>query len=168
MFIRWGKGVNTQSMHFPLRDGDAKAIDENGNVDKTNFYYNNFFMRATSQFEVPIVNIYNEEITDPDEIYGGILVRAYVQFYAWEYMGRKGISAGLRAIQKIEDGDPIGGNKINPKDIFPASPKPEFAPPDSREYNETGQQGQSGHRIIGPNEDPLDGEPPQEPDDIPF
>ena len=176
LFIRWGQGIPMQNIHWPIHNGDSKAIDENGNVDKTNFYYNNWYMRATSQFSVPMVNAYNEEITDEDEIYGGCIVRAYCQFYAWEYMGKRGVSAGLRAVQKIEDGDPIGGNKINPKDIFPTAPKPEFAPPDmdSREFNEKGQQGQSGNRIIGPDQNPWDNEPPSEPpsgldpDTVPF
>ena len=164
-FVKWGENVQTQGLRSPIRDGDQKAIDENGNIDKTNFYYGNFFLRAKSKYNIPIVNVYNEEITDPDEIYGGCLVRAYVQFFAYDYMGNRGVSAGLRAVQKIEDGDPIGGNKIDPKQIFPTAPKPEFQPPDmdSREYNE-GQGQQGPNRIVGPGQDPwANNEPPQEP-----
>ena len=153
---KWGQNVQTQQLRSPIRDGDTKAMDEDGNVDKTNFYYGNVFVRAKSKWSVPIVNTYNEEITDPDEVYGGCLVRAYVQFFAYDFMGNRGISAGLRALQKVADGDPLGGGRVNPKEIFPAQPKPEFKPPDmdSREYNETGQQGRSGSRIIGPHENP--------------
>ena len=161
-FKKWGQNVQTQQLRSPIRDGDQKSMDENGTVDKTNFYYGNFFLRAKSKWEIPIVNTYNEEITDPNEVYGGCIVRAYVQFFAYDFMGNRGVSAGLRAIQKVSDGDPLGGGKVNPKDIFPAEPKPEFKPPmDDRDWNETGQQGQSGTRIVGPNDDPW--EPPQEP-----
>jgi len=128
-FKKWGQNVQIQSLRSPIRDGDQKAMDENGNIDKTNFYFGNFFIRAKSKYEIPIVNIYNEEIKDESEIYGGCLVRAYVQFFGYDFMGNRGVSAGLRALQKIEDGNPIGGNKINPKDIFPSQPKPAFDPP---------------------------------------
>ena len=162
-FVKWGQNVQTQTLRSPIRDGDQKVIDESGTIDKTNFYFNNYFLRAKSKYNIPIVNVYNEEITDPNELYGGCLVRAYVQFFAYDFMGNKGVSAGLRAVQKIEDGDPIGGNKIDPKQIFPTADKPAFEVPDmnSREYNETGQQGPN--RIIGPGEDPWDSEPKQEP-----
>lgn len=173
-FKKWGSSVQTQQLKSPIRDGDQKAIDENGNVDKTNFYFGNFFIRAKSKWSVPIVNQYNEEISDPNEVYGGCIVRAYVQFFGYDFMGNKGISAGLRAVQKVEDGDPLGGGKVNVKEIFPAEPKPEFVPPmESRQYNETGQQGRSGARIMPPTQDPWDEpgdlrEPGDEPDDIGF
>jgi len=167
-FKKWGQNVQTQQLRSPLRDGDQKAIDENGNVDRTNFYFGNIFLRAKSKYEIPIVNIYNDEIKDPNEIYGGCIVRAYVQFFGYDFMGNRGISAGLRAVQKVADGDPIGAGRINPTEIFKdfAKPKPDFEPPDmnSRDYNEKGQQGFGTSRIVGPSDDPwADNEPPQEP-----
>jgi len=174
-FKKWGQNVQIQQLRSPLRDGDQKAIDENGNVDRTNFYFGNIFLRAKSKYSIPIVNIYNEEITDSNEIYGGCVVRAYIQFFGYDFMGNKGVSAGLRAVQKVSDGDPIGAGRVNPLEIFKefAKPKPDFLPPDmdSREWNETGQRGRSGGRIVGADQDPWgqpSREPGDEPDDIDF
>lgn len=161
------------SLQLPLRNGDSKAVDESGTPDKTNFYYGKIFFNAKSKWQPQIVNIYNDPITSEDEIYGGCVVRAYIGFYGYDYMGKMGVGSGLRAICKVEDGSPLGGGRVDTatafegvlkeKDNFIDNP-PDF---DSREYNETGQQGPN--RIVGPDQDPWDSEPKQEPDDdVPF
>ena len=165
-YKKFGTGVNLKNLRYPIRDGNKKAIDENGKPDPTNFYYNRIYIAAKSKYKIPIVDIYNNEIMDENEIYGGCIVRAYLNFFGYSYMG-DGISAGLRAVCKISDGEPIGSGKINTAEAFKdfIKEKPSFMdgpPMNSREYNEG-----PGQR----NDDPLrdsnpwgDNEPPQEPD----
>jgi hypothetical protein len=167
---KWGQNVQTQQLRSPIRDGDQKAMDENGNIDKTNFYFGNVFINAKSKWQPQIVNIYNEFITDENELYGGCIVRAYISFFGYDFAGNRGVSAGLRAICKISDGTPLGGGRIDTADAFKdfIKEKPSFMdgpPMDSKEYNEG-----PGQR----NDDPLrdsnpwgDNEPPQEPDFVP-
>jgi len=168
-FVKWGANVQMQGLRSPIRDGNQKAIDENGTPDKTNFYYDMVFIHTKSKFEVPVVNVYNETITNESEVYGGCVVRAYLSFFAYDYLGNRGVSAGLRAICKISDGTPLGGGRVDTGEAFKQfiQSRPSFIdnPPDmqSREYNETGQQGQSGNRIVGPGEDPWNQEKSQEP-----
>ena len=151
---RFGTQVQLRTLQYPLRDGDKKAIDENGNPDKDNFYYNKHFIRAKSKFQLPIVNIYNEPITDESALYGGCIVRAYLSFYGYDYMGKKGIGCGLRAVCKVEDGEPLGGGRVNTAEVF---------------------SGILQEKDTFLNTEPFQGmdyEPPQEPvlepDDIPF
>ena len=117
---KWGQQILSKmgSLRFPVRDGDEKAVDENGNLNKDNFYYNQHFIRAKSKWQPPVVNIYNDPITNENEIYGGCIVRAYFSFFGYDFMGNKGIGCGLRAVCKIEDGEPIGGGRINTAEVF--------------------------------------------------
>jgi len=164
---KWGQQILTKlnTLRYPVRDGNEKAVDENGNLNKDNFYYNHYFIRAKSKWQPPIVNIFNETIEDPNEVYGGCIVRAYLSFYRYDYMGNKGISCGLRAVCKINDGPPIGGGRIDTAEVFGSVLKDKETfmdnPPidmNGRDYNELGQ---------------MNYDPPQEPsihgeDDIPF
>jgi len=166
-------------LNLPLRNGESKAIKD-GEIDKTNFYYGKIFFNAKSAWQPQIVNVYNEELKDENEIYGGCIVQAYIGFYAYDYMGKLGVGAGLRAVCKIEDGPPLGGGRVDTATAFNSVIKERETfqdnPPDfnSKEYNETGQQGQSGNRIIGPDQDPWEKQEPREPgvdaedDGIPF
>jgi hypothetical protein len=71
-----------------------------------------------SKYQPQIVNIYDEPITDPDEIYGGCIVRAYLSFYGFEYAGNIGVSSSLLALIKLDDGEPIGSGKVNTGVVF--------------------------------------------------
>ena len=150
-------------LNLPIKNGASKAIDKNGNPDATNFYHGRYYISAKSKWQPQIVNTFGEYITDLEDVYGGCVVKAYLKFFGYEFMGKLGVSPGLQAVCKIKDGDPIGGGRVNPKEVFGSliKDRPDFG---SREYNETGQQGVSGTRIIGPDQSPWqDNEPPQEP-----
>ena len=55
------------------------------------------------------------EITDSNpiltrsEVYSGVYGRASISFYAFNSSGNKGIACGLNNLQKIRDGEPLGG-----------------------------------------------------------
>ena len=102
----------------PIRDGNSKAISKNGIVDKESFYFDHYFINVKSKYQPQIVNIYNDPITNEDEIYGGCIVKAYLSFYGYDFAGNFGIGAGLRAICKVRDGEPIGGGKIDTAEVF--------------------------------------------------
>lgn len=50
-------------------------------------------------------------LTVPSDFYGGCYARAKVNVYWWEYMGKIGVSLGLINIQKLRDGEPLGGGE---------------------------------------------------------
>ena len=47
---------------------------------------------------------------DPSLVYGGCYVRASLICYAYDVSGNQGVSASLRSVQKIGDGDRLGGD----------------------------------------------------------
>ena len=50
----------------------------------------------------------------PGQLYG----RASINLYAYNVNGNRGIAAGLNNLQKLADGDPLGGMASRPEDDF--------------------------------------------------
>lgn len=55
-----------------------------------------------------VVDAFGNQITDPAEVYSGCYGRASINFYGYNKAGKKGLSAGLLAVQKLHDGEPFG------------------------------------------------------------
>ena len=89
-------------------DGDKKGDD----VYKGCWYFN-----ANSKIKPGVVDADRNPILETSELYSGIIGRACVVFYAFNNKGNRGIAAGLRHLQKLADGTPLGGNG-RPEDDF--------------------------------------------------
>lgn len=90
------------NLKTPLRDGDIdRADDEN--------YANSYFVNANSKTKPGVVDKDRNPILDPTEIYSGIYGRASLSFYAYNTNGNRGIACGLQNLQKLSDGQPLGG-----------------------------------------------------------
>ncbi len=100
------------NLKTPLRDGDVDRPDDEA-------YENSYFINANSNTKPGIVDKNVEPIIDQSEFYSGCYGRASINFYAYNVNGNKGIAAGLNNIQKLEDGEPLGG-KSRPEDDFEA------------------------------------------------
>jgi hypothetical protein len=86
----------------PLRDGDAeKPADPN--------YKDSYFMNASSLTAPGIVDRDVKPILDRKEVYSGCYARVSLNFFPYDKKS-KGIGAGLQNIQKVRDGDPLGGH----------------------------------------------------------
>ena len=86
----------------PLRDGDRERPDDEA-------YRNSYFINANSATKPGIVDADRNPILDRSEVYSGVYGRASVNFYAFNSNGNKGIACGLNNLQKISDGEPLGG-----------------------------------------------------------
>ena len=96
-------------LKFPLREGDVeREEDEN--------YAGMVFFNASSLYKPSVVDSGLEEIIDETELYSGCYGRVRVHFYAFDGKS-KGIAAGFDAIQKTEDGKPLGSS-VNAAEIF--------------------------------------------------
>ena len=64
---------------------------------------------SAKQTQKPVVvDAFGNPISDPGEFYSGCYGRASINFYGYNQAGKKGISAGLLAVQKLHDGEPFG------------------------------------------------------------
>jgi hypothetical protein len=104
-----GKKPNKAALKLPLRDGDTERDDE--------VYKNCFFVNANSTTAPQIVDRSVQPILDREEVYSGCYARVSINFYAYNTNGNKGIACGLGNIQKIADGEPLGG-RTTAKDDF--------------------------------------------------
>lgn len=98
------------TLKTPLRDGDRERPDDEA-------YANSYFINANSNTKPGVVDANNNIILDTSELYSGIYGRASISFYAFNRNGNRGIACGLNALQKLRDGDPLGGH-INAETEF--------------------------------------------------
>ena len=64
---------------------------------------------VSSKTQPQIVDANLNPIINPTEFYSGCYGRASINFFAYNNSGNKGISAGLNNLQKLEDGESLGG-----------------------------------------------------------
>jgi len=106
-----GKTVPALSaIKTPLRDGDVERPDDPA-------YANAYFINANSATAPGIVDANCNPILDRSEVYSGVYGRASINLYAFNSNGNRGIACGLNNLQKISDGEPLGG-KSRAEDDF--------------------------------------------------
>lgn len=106
-----GKSVPALStLKTPLRDGDLERPDDPA-------YANSYFVNANSATAPGVVDADRQPIIDRSEVYSGVYGRASISFYAFNSNGNRGIACGLNNLQKIRDGEPLGG-KSRAEDDF--------------------------------------------------
>ena len=114
-----GRSVPALSaLKTPLRDGDAERPDDEA-------YANSYFVNANSGTAPGIVDADRNPILERSEVYSGVYGRASINFYAFNSNGTKGIACGLNNLQKIRDGEPLGG-KSRAEDDFAEADEEDF------------------------------------------
>lgn len=101
---KWPKNLKT-----PFRDQGEKEFEgyEEGAI----------FFNATSKQRPGLIDAGKQEIIDESDFYPGCWARATVVPFSYDKKGNKGVAFGLRNIQKLRDGEPLGG-RTRPEDDF--------------------------------------------------
>lgn len=102
----------------PLRDGDLERPDDPAYADI-------YFINANSDSAPGIVDADRNPILERSEVYSGVYGRASINLYAFNSNGNKGIACGLNNLQKIADGEPLGG-KSRAEDDFATEDDDDF------------------------------------------
>ena len=98
-----GKTVPPMSaIKNPLRDGDLDRPDDPA-------FAGMWFVNANTDRAPGVVDLSCNPIIDRGEVYSGVYGRASISFYAFNSSGNRGIACGLNNLQKIRDGEPLGG-----------------------------------------------------------
>ncbi len=98
---KWG-GKIPANLHTPLRDGDIDRPDDAA-------YAGCYFLNANSRQAPEVVDARVQPILDPNEVYSGCYGKISVTFYGYNSNGNRGIAAGLGNVQKLRDGESLGG-----------------------------------------------------------
>ena len=96
----WG-GTVPKGLKGGLRDGDEEKDDP--------AYANSYFINANSSQKPGVVDADLNAILDASEFYSGCYGRASISFFAYNSNGSKGVGCGLNNVQKLEDGEKLGG-----------------------------------------------------------
>lgn len=114
-----GKSVPPMAaIKTPLRDGDVERPDDPA-------YANTYFINANSATAPGIVDADRNPILTRSEVYSGVYGRASISFYAFNSNGNKGIACSLNNLQKVRDGEPLGG-KVNAETDFATDDDDDF------------------------------------------
>jgi hypothetical protein len=97
-------GKIPQGLKLNLRDGDEEM-----DTDERPEFKGVYFMNVSSKTRPGVVDAHLQPILDGSEVYSGCYAKASINFFAYNTAGNKGVSAGLNNIQKIADGDYLGG-----------------------------------------------------------
>ena len=104
-------GGSTKNLWTPLRDGDEEREDDEA-------YAGSMFLTAKSNTKPGLVDADLNHIIDREDFYSGCYGRASITFYPFSKGGTKGIAVGLNNLQKLEDGDSLGGSKSSAESDF--------------------------------------------------
>ncbi len=108
---KWaGQDLAKMKLKFPVKDGD-KETDKSG--DPKPECTGMWVVAASSDHRPGIVEAdgqtYIEE--DSNHFYAGVWAFVSLNGYAWDYkdFAKRGVSFGLRNVQKVKDGERLGG-----------------------------------------------------------
>lgn len=108
---KWG-GKKPKNLHIPIRDGDEERADEAPE------YEGMMFLNANSKNAPGVVDKDLNVILDTEEFYSGCWGRASVNFFPYDSNGNRGIGVGLNNLQKLKDGERLGGSRASAEDDF--------------------------------------------------
>ena len=114
---KWG-GKVPGNLHLPLRDGDIDRPDDEA-------YAGCYFFNANSRQAPQVVDAKVQPILDQSEVYSGCYGKISVTFYGYNANGNRGIAAGLGNVQKLRDGERLGG-RSNAADDFQTEDDEDF------------------------------------------
>lgn len=128
---KWN-GVRPPQIAMPLHDGDG--IRPSDGMPFGDECKGCWVFTASSKQAQAIVDLNLNPIINQTEIYSGIYARVNINFFAYNNSGKKGIGCGLGPVQKVADGEPLGG-RMSAEAAFgapPAAPtypqQPAYAP----------------------------------------
>jgi hypothetical protein len=108
---KWPKNLKS-----PFRDQEDMAKD---GVLPAGAEAGAMFIRLKSKQKPGVVDANVEPIINAKDFYAGCYARASVNCYYYDHVANKGVAFGLNNIQKLSDGELLGGHR---------RPEEEFAP----------------------------------------
>ena len=121
---KWN-GTRPPQVQNPIWDGDGyrKNGELFGEECKGHWVFT-----ASSKQQQAVVDMNVAPIMSQSEVYSGMYARVNINFFPYFNSGNKGIGCGLGPIQKISDGEPLGGG-ISAEAAFGGGAAGGYVPP---------------------------------------
>lgn len=97
-------GTVPKNLKSTLHDGDEEA-----DLERNPEMAGHMYMTVSSRTKPGIVDQDVNPIIDSTEVYSGCYARVSINAFAYNTQGNRGISFGLNHVQKLGDGDYLGG-----------------------------------------------------------
>lgn len=116
---KWN-GAAPQVVPNPIWDGDG--LTQNGNPFGPEAKGHWVFTASSAEDKpVEVVDANMQPIISPTQIYSGVYANISVNFFPYNFQGKKGIGCGLGPVQKVADGEPLGGQAPSASTVFTAT-----------------------------------------------
>jgi hypothetical protein len=120
-------GVRPPVIAIPVHDGDG--VRPSDGMPFGEECKGHWVLTASSKDAPDVVDINLQAILSQTEIYSGVYARVSIRFFPYANSGKKGVGCGLGPVQKLEDGEPLGG-RISAASAFGDAPVPGgYTPP---------------------------------------
>lgn len=107
-----------------------------------------FTASAKADYPPEVVDKMGNPIINQSEVYSGMYGRVNVNFFPYAFGGKKGIGCGLGPVQKLRDGEALGGGRVSAAQAFGA---PQPAAQNAVGYGQTAQQAIHGQQPASGN-----------------
>ena len=144
---KWG-GVCPPLVPTPVYDGDGVRPSDGMAFGPECKGHLVFTANAKADYPPEIVDKMGNPIINQSEIYSGIYGRVNVTFFPYAFGGKKGIGCGLGPVQKLRDGEPLGGSAPTAAQVF-GTPQPQTTPAQNANPLPWGPQGGGINPITG-------------------
>ncbi|WP_448863758.1 DUF2815 family protein [Clostridium sp.] len=117
---KWN-GVCPPIVPTPVYDGDGVRPSDGmpfGEECKGHWV---FTASVKADYPPEVVDRMGNPIINQSEVYSGMYGRVNVTFYPYMFGGKKGIGCGLGPVQKLRDGEALGGGSISAAQAFGSS-----------------------------------------------
>lgn len=122
-YQKWG---GAQPKNFQMPTFKLLSLEE-----KERFYpasQGTYYSLIAKTNEMPqLVDLQTKPLQDKNELYSGVIVRLSLSAYPWAYGGKTGVSFSLGVVQKLADGQRIGGSPANDLSMFADTSDVEFS-----------------------------------------
>ena len=150
-------GVKPPVLAIPVYDGDGVRPSDGmpfGEECKGHWV---FTASAKADYPPQVVDQSVQPILNQTEVYSGMYANVCVNFYPYAFGGKKGIGVGLGPVQKVADGEPLGGTSASASSVFSAISQPNTSVNPQQNY----MQAQQGYAQANPQPqiDPITGQP---------
>lgn len=107
-------------MRSPFRDQGEKTFE--------GYVKGAIFINATSTQRPGLVDAQVQAIIEESQFYSGCYAIASINAFGYNQLGNYGVAFGVNNIQKLRDGEPLGGRTRPEDDFKPAAPAAAGAP----------------------------------------
>lgn len=129
-------GVRPPVLAIPIHDGDGPRPSDGMPFGEE--CRGHWVLTASSKQAPEVVDVNLNPIINQTEVYSGIYARVSLRFFPYNASGKKGIGCGLGNVQKLEDGEPLGGRTSAASDFGDSAG---YQPPVAPAYQQQPAQG---------------------------